>query len=250
MGIPLSGVVLALETSGRIGSAAVARDGRVLARRFLTTPGRTASGLIPAVEEVLDEAGLPLRAVESILAGGGPGSFTGVRIAASTAKGLASALNVPLLAGSSLAAAAVSSEALGPLHELPDPWISDGPAGSWAMEVLEGDRHLRYVLFDARRGRVYGACFALGGDGPPEVLLGPHGGTVVDTLNRRPPRGALFMGDGAWAHEALIRAAGFTVQPVPAGVPTADGLIRWGFATEVDRGTWEPDYVRPWTPDS
>lgn len=247
---PLAGVVLALETSGRIGSAAVARDGDVLARRFLTTPGRTASGLIPAVHELLQEAGVPLKAVDAVLAGAGPGSFTGVRIAASSAKGLASALDVPLLVTSSLAAAAVSAEALGPLHELPDPWISDSPGGPWAMEVLEGDRHVRYVLFDARRGRVYGACYALGGGRPPQVLVEPHGGTVVETLNRRPPLGALFMGDGALAHEALIRAAGFNVQPAPAGVASADGLIRWGFAAEVDRRSWEPQYVRPWTPDS
>lgn len=247
---PITGVVLALETSGKIGSAAVARDGHVLARRFLTEPGRTASALIPAVEDLLNDAGVGLDAVDAVLAGAGPGSFTGVRIAASTAKGLASALGVPLLAGSSLAAAAVSAEALGPIHELPDLWTPQGPGVPWAMELLEGDRHVRYVLFDARRGRVYGACFALGGDRPPQVLVEPHGGTVVEVLNRRPPLGSLFMGDGAWAHEALIRAAGFTVRPAPAGVATADGLIRWGFAATVDRSTWEPQYVRPWSPDS
>ena len=95
---------------------------------------------------------------------------------------------------------------------------------------------------------MYGACYALGGGLPPEVLIAPHGGTVVDVLNGRPPFGALFMGDGARAHEALIRAAGFNVQPLPAGVPSADGLLAWGSADSVDRTTWEPDYVRPWTP--
>lgn len=247
---PLEGTILALETSSRIGSAALARDGSVLARRFLTEPGRTASDLIPAVDRLLREVDLDLSAVDAVLAGAGPGSFTGVRVAASTAKGLSSALDVPLLAVSSLAAAAVSAEALGSLPGIPEAWTPEGPGGPWAMEVLDDDRHVRYVLFDARRGRVYGACFALGGGTEPEVLVEPHGGTVIETLNRRPPLGALFMGDGAWAHESLIRAAGFTVQPAPAGVATADGLIRWGSATRVDRSTWEPQYVRPWTPDS
>ncbi|MDH3223628.1 MAG: tRNA (adenosine(37)-N6)-threonylcarbamoyltransferase complex dimerization subunit type 1 TsaB [Gemmatimonadota bacterium] len=246
--VPLEGVILALETSGVVGSVAVASEGDVVARRFLTSPGRTASDLIPSVEALMEEAGLPLQSLTAILAGAGPGSFTGVRIAAATAKGLASALDIPLLAGSSLAAAAVAVEALRSVSELPEAWVPRGPGGAWGGGPFEEERHPRYVLFDARRGRVYGACFAVGGGDPPSVIVEPHGGTVVDVLNGRPPLGAQFMGDGARVHEGLIRAAGFAVQPLPAGVATADGLLAWGSAHSVDGKVWEPDYVRSWTP--
>ena len=164
--------------------------------------------------------------VVGVAVGAGPGSFTGVKIAAAAAKGLSCSLGVPLYATSSLRAAAVAGAAL---------------------SVAGEDREIRYVLFDARGGRVYGACYDVGADGAVEAVA-PHGGTILDVLNGRPPRGAVFAGDGAVAHAGLIRAAGYEVRRPPAGAPGAEGVLRCCDWTAVDAAAWEPDYVRQWRP--
>ena len=109
------------------------------------------------------------------------------------------------------------------------------------------EREIRYVLFDARRGRVYGACYDVGPDGAVEAIA-PHGGTIVDVINGRAPRQAVFVGDGAVEHRALIGAAGYRLGPPDRGVPGADGVLCCCDWVAVDAATWEPDYVREWRP--
>lgn len=222
---PPLGPLVAIETSGAVGSVALAAGGAVVAMRTLGRPRRHADGLIRAVGEVLAEAETRVDAVAGVVVGAGPGSFTGVRIAGAAAKALASSLDVPLYAQSSLHAAAVAGDA---------PVEGAGP-------------ELRYVLFDARRGRVYGACYNASAAGVEQVT-GPHGGTILDVLNARPPVDTIFMGDGAVAHAALLGAAGFAVRPPPAGVPAADALLACRDWVPVDVAAWEPLYVREWKP--
>ena len=204
---------------------ALAADGVVAARRVLAGPGGHAGALIPAIGEVLAEAGREVAELAGVVAGAGPGSFTGVRIAGAAAKALASSLEVPLYPVSSLRAGAVAGQA---------------PPRAGAREV-------RYVLFDARRGRVYGAVYDVGA-GLLARVKGPHGGTILDVINGRPPVGTVFVGDGAAAHEGLIRAAGFAVRPAPAGAPTAAALLACCEWVAADPATWEPEYVREWKP--
>ncbi len=245
-----AGWVLGIETSWRVGSVAVGKGGAVAARRFLTTPSAHASGLIPAVEEVVREAWICLGDLAGVVVGAGPGSFTGVRIGGAAAKGLATSLGIPLYATSSLRAASFGLEALGAGVKLPSEMVTDdGPPG-WRTRppALTGDdRELRHVLLDARRGRVYGACYDVGADGPTEVAA-PHAGTILDVINARPPLDTVFMGDGAVAHSALIRASGYTVRPLPAGIPVADAVVRCCSWLAVDAAAWEPRYVREWRP--
>ena len=222
-----SGPVVGIETSGRLGSVALAMGGAVVGRRLLSEPSRHSAGLIPATEEVLAEQGLGPQDLMGVAVGAGPGSFTGVRVAAAAAKGLACSLEVPLYAASSLRAAAV--------------------AGADTQPLPGSEGEIRYVLFDARGGRVYGGCYDVGADGADEAI-GPHGGTILDVINGRPPRGTVFMGDGAVCHAAVIRAAGYAVRPPPAGVPGAAAVLRCCDWTAVDALAWEPDYVREWRP--
>lgn len=212
-------VLLALDTSGPFGSVALGRDGAILASRELSEPQQHASRLIPMIQEALEAAAIERRDVGGIVVGEGPGSFTGVRVAAATAKGLVHALNVPLWAISSLKAAALASE-----------------AGA-----------IRYVLFDARGDRVYGACYGVGSARVQE-LVSPHGGTVRDALAGDVPAGAVFLGDGAGRHRSVVEAAGF---PVWDGTPgcAAIGLLRGvafepGLAAVATPASWEPAYVR------
>ncbi len=96
--------------------------------------------LVGTLDEALAKAGLGASDVSRIVVGRGPGSFTGVRIGISTAKGLARAANVPLLGASTLDACAWTA------------WRS-------------GERGLLGVLADAMRGEVYPALYLLSDEG-------------------------------------------------------------------------------------
>ena len=93
--------MLLIDTCGSTGSVVVAEDEEVLATELL--PGRSASEqLIPAVRLLLDGRGWRLSDLAAIVVVHGPGSFTGVRIGVSAAKGLSEATDVPLIAVSRL----------------------------------------------------------------------------------------------------------------------------------------------------
>lgn len=213
-------VRLAMDTSTPTGSVAVAEGDEVVARALLTRQAGHAAGLIPAVDEVLRAAGLGRDALDGLIVGEGPGSFTGVRVAAATAKGLTAALGRSLHAVSSLAARAMAHE---------------GP-------------HIRYVLFDARAERVYGACYGVG-SARVETLVEPHAAELRDLLDRDVPAGAVFLGEGAEKHRAVIRSAGFEVAQGGCETSLADGLVRYlarhpDLEPVADPASWEPEYVR------
>jgi tRNA threonylcarbamoyladenosine biosynthesis protein TsaB len=211
---------LAFDTSGAGGSIALGCGGAILASGWVSQAQEQAARLIPAIEKVLAAAGVARMQLDGIVVGEGPGSFTGVRVAAATAKGLAHALSIPLWAVSSLAGAALA-QSVGPI---------------------------RYVLFDARGDRVYGACYGVGRSGFQE-LVAPHGGTLWEALDGDVPGGAVFVGDASWRHRAAIEGAGFTVAPEPDDDVTAQGLLRClalhPDSAPVERAAdWEPRYVR------
>lgn len=253
-----AGCFLGIETSGSLGSVAVAVDGVVAAARFLGEQAGHAARLIPAIRGVLEDAERRREELDGVAVGAGPGSFTGVRVGAAAAKGLARALDVSLYATSSLRAAAFAAESLAgvPVVGASPDWTLaerlDGALGRSASPPTalpsspSGDRReIRYVLADARGGRVYGACYDVGAAGPVEVVP-PHAGTIVGAINRRPPVGTVFAGSGAEAHKRTLQAAGYVVAPPPAGVPVAAAVLRCCPWTPVDAGDWEPEYVREW----
>ena len=233
------GLLLAFDTSTPLGSVAVSAGTGILARRSLRKQGAHSSDLLPAIHGVLEEGGVGLKELSAVVVGAGPGSFTGVRVAAATAKGLVGALDIPLWAVSSLAAGAA---AVG----TPCVSSSDRP-----LVQLTGDELAwpRYVLFDARADRVYAACYHATDEGLQE-LVPPHCTTIQEVLSEIPRGPTLFGGDGADRHAYEIRRAGFTVLPPPLGMPTAAGLLAvvGGRSERTLVGNvarWTPQYLRP-----
>ena len=104
------GLTLALDASTPRGSVAVVHAGRVVAEETVLMRSATEERLLPAVAAALAGAGAGPVDVARLVCGAGPGSFTGLRIAAATAKGLAQALAVPVHAVSSLALIAAAAE--------------------------------------------------------------------------------------------------------------------------------------------
>ncbi len=150
--------VLAIDTCGSEGSVQLfdSTSGHVLGEA--TLPGReTQEKLLPAVESVLAGAGCAPSGLSTLAVVSGPGSFTGVRIGLAAVKGLAEALDLPVVAVSRLVVLANSLSAHGPAYV--------------------------YALLDAGRGEVY--CAAQGRESispAAPVLARVREGDVVAVL--------------------------------------------------------------------
>ena len=89
--------ILALDSSGLVASAAIVEDD-VLIAEYTTDYKKTHSQtLLPMLDEIRQMIDLDLHTIDAIAISAGPGSFTGLRIGAATAKGLGLALNLPLV---------------------------------------------------------------------------------------------------------------------------------------------------------
>ena len=221
----IEGPLLALDSSTSIGSAAVGDGDGVRAEVVRNVAGGHSSALLPAAEAAMEYAGLRPRDLAGIVVAGGPGSFTGLRIAAATAKGMVRALGVPLYAYSGLLATAASA------------WSAAGPV---------------CALFDARRRDVFAACYRFAATpGSVEVEMEPAAVALDELIERwRDGPVPVFVGEGARIHrEELERELGARVGPAHLAQPRASALI-W-LASSMgplgrvdDPPRWEPDYLR------
>jgi len=133
--------LLAVETSTEACSVALYSDGET--REFYEyAPMRHAELLLPAIQSLLDAAGLPLADLDAIAFGRGPGSFTSLRIGIGVVQGLAWGTGLPVVPVSSLAAVAQA-----------------------AIAVTTAEVSTICVAMDARMQEVYTANFQRGGDG-------------------------------------------------------------------------------------
>jgi tRNA threonylcarbamoyladenosine biosynthesis protein TsaB len=144
--------LLLIDTCGTTGTVALAEDTEILASA--TLPGRTASErLVPAIRSLAARANLSLPSLDAIAVVHGPGSFTGVRVGLSAAKGLCHALNLPLVAISRLAV-------LAHLAQTGVPHSSQSHRDGWGEHRDKwGQVH---ALLDAGRGEFYGGTYRNG----------------------------------------------------------------------------------------
>jgi tRNA threonylcarbamoyladenosine biosynthesis protein TsaB len=238
-----AGLLLALDTAGRVGSVALGRlvleerlgeadlsgeGGQrptridILSRTTLLEDEEHASLLIPRIQGQLEDLGATVADLAGLVVGAGPGSFTGLRVGAATAKGMVRALGLPLWAFSSLAGAAAGVD-VDPLRP-------------------------RCVLFDARGDRVYAAAYRII-HGVLETLLPPTPATISEVMDDLIPPGALLMGDGVVRHQALLEGSGSPVLLPPQGLPSAEGLLSMLVLDPrspplEDPARWEPEYLR------
>jgi len=218
-----AGPLLALETATPLGSVAIGEAGRIRAEIVAGVEIRHSEALLPAIAFALERAGLDRSGLCGVVVGAGPGSFTGVRIAAATAKGIAHGLGIPLIAHSSLAALAAG-----------------GAAGERAV----------CALFDARRAEVYAACYRFPGSHGMVTELEPSALSIDEAIRRTRRLNPLYVGDAALMHADAICAAGGTVGAAPLAVPRASALLWLAWRTQGagrvgNAAAWRPAYVRP-----
>ncbi|MNO22697.1 tRNA threonylcarbamoyladenosine biosynthesis protein TsaB [compost metagenome] len=221
--------LLAFDTATSSLAVAVTEGGRVLAERNIHAERNHSAYLVTAIGDCLEAAGLAKQDLDGIAVGIGPGSYTGIRIAVTTAKTLAWSLRLPVYGVSSLAALALGG------------WAGASGQDAAALGELaarrgeEGRRataggHWIAPLIDARRGQAYTALFGVPAPGGWPERLEPDAIRLMDgwadelqrQLEQLPPdeRPARlwFVGETE-KHEAaiapLIAAFGELVQLVP-----------------------------------
>ena len=125
-------ITLSLDTTAQIASAAILKNGKLLCEYTVNSGNTHSVTLLPMIKHMLETVKLGIKDVDLYAVSAGPGSFTGVRIGVSTAKGLAFAKNTPCVAVSSLEAMA---------------------------ENLKGLEGIICPVINARRSQVYTALF-------------------------------------------------------------------------------------------
>lgn len=137
-------LILCIETGTDICSVGIARDGELMSLRESDQGRDHAKQVAVFVDELLRETGVKPDELDAVAVGMGPGSYTGLRIGVSFAKGLCYGLNIPLLA-------------VGSLEALTDVAIKDYEAG--IIQVDGWDEAFLCPMVDARRMEVYTQIF-------------------------------------------------------------------------------------------
>jgi tRNA threonylcarbamoyladenosine biosynthesis protein TsaB len=135
-------LILNIETSTTLCSVSLAESGKVITIREANEGYTHAENLHVFIEKVLAEAGKNSRDLNAVAVGSGPGSYTGLRIGVSSAKGLAYALQIPLIAVNSLQIMASLASAKTPENTLLCPMLD-----ARRMEVYTAmlDSELKFV---------------------------------------------------------------------------------------------------------
>jgi tRNA threonylcarbamoyladenosine biosynthesis protein TsaB len=202
-------LILVLDASTPITTVALAREDEVLAEISVSARGAS-EVLLPAVHTALNLAGEELASVERLLVGVGPGTFTGIRIAAATARALSVGTGAALSKNSTLAALAA-------------------PALSCHADVLG--------ILDARRGQVFAQRFS--GAGPTTGI------SCVKPEDLVAEGASLIVGDGAVRYrDALAELGRIPPDDSPLHRVTAAGHVLSADLRPVEAESLVPIYVR------
>jgi tRNA threonylcarbamoyladenosine biosynthesis protein TsaB len=202
-------LILVLDASTPNVAVALAQEGQVRAEISVSARGAS-EALLPTVHAALNLAGEELASVERLLVGVGPGTFTGIRIAAATARALSLGMGAALSKNSTWAALAA-------------------PALSCHTDVL--------AVLDARRDQVFAQRFS-GVDTTTEIICAkPEDLSAGGTL--------LVVGDGAVRYRDALSALGpIPPDDSPLHRVTATGHVLSADFTPVSVEELVPIYVR------
>ena len=216
--------IVGVETATWRASVGLVSDGTVVAEQGLDTTGNHAASLLPLVDDVLRRAACTVNSIDAIAVSNGPGSFTGLRIGLSVAKGLAYATGARLIPVPTL-------EAL-------------------ARTVVHHEGTICPVL-DARKGELYAASFA--SSGAALTRLTADALVTPESLLEMLPTPCVVLGDAVERYGELFKnrlGSRVTVLPFETYAPRGGIVARMGWerlqvgkVADVDQ--LEPCYVRP-----
>ncbi len=195
-------LILALESSAKAASAALCRDGELIALSYQRSGLTHSRTLLPMAEDILRNTETPKETLEAVAVACGPGSFTGIRIGVASAKGLCWGLDIPAVGVSTLEAMAF-------------------------LALCAGEEPVICPVMDARRSQLYNALFELRG-GKPVRLCADRAVSAEELAGELSTLGrpVWVCGDG-WqicADALTRRGVGHTVAPEPLRFQSAAGV--------------------------
>ncbi|MCL2728088.1 MAG: tRNA (adenosine(37)-N6)-threonylcarbamoyltransferase complex dimerization subunit type 1 TsaB [Bacteroidales bacterium] len=217
-------LLLLIETSTSACSVALAQGDGVLAIMHLKEPRTQSSLLAPLIQQLLKEQQIEISQCDAIAVSAGPGSYTGLRVGVSTAKGLCFGSGKPLIAIDSLQIMAQN--------------CIDRMEGACLKETTI------IPMMDARRMEVYTACYNLNGE-----KLSATQAVVIDTnsFSAELTHGnIIFTGDGVEKCNSLLTHPNARFVPL---TPSADGMRKAAYQafqskSFADLAYFEPYYLK------
>lgn len=191
--------ILGLDSSAKSASVALVEDGKILARSFQNSGLTHSHTLLPMAEDLLKNCDLTMDDIGAVAVAAGPGSFTGLRIGISAAKGLAWAKELPCAAVSTLEA--------------------------MAQNLRHMDGHLIVCAMDARRNQIYHALFLAEGNAlhrlchDQAVAITEVAKTIKDD-----PREKIIVGDGALLCYNAFQEMGIACRLAPEHLRMQDAV--------------------------
>ena len=162
--------ILAIEASSLVASVAIINDDVITAEYTINNKITHSETLLPMIDEICRMTDTDVNTLDAIAVSGGPGSFTGLRIGSATAKGLALALDIPIVHVPTLDAMAYN---------------------------VYGTDMIICPIMDARRGQVYTGIYSFDGDNL-NVHLENSAMPIEELVDRLKSIGrkTIFLGDG------------------------------------------------------
>ena len=176
--------ILLIETATDVCSVAVSEGNEILSSGHITEARSQASQLAPLIQDTVSRAGMQISGLAAVAVSSGPGSYTGLRVGVSTAKGICFGAGIPLIGIETLTAIACGTLKTGAAQEDPD--------GTVIIPMI-----------DARRMEVYTALYDSSAQRISEteaVVLTPD--TFSGTLGKY--HRVIFTGDGAAKYENML----------------------------------------------
>ncbi|MBP5637339.1 MAG: tRNA (adenosine(37)-N6)-threonylcarbamoyltransferase complex dimerization subunit type 1 TsaB [Bacteroidales bacterium] len=194
--------LILIETAASMLSTAIVEDGRIICSLESDEPRSQAAMTAPFVKQMLDQVGLKARDCDAVCVSKGPGSYTGLRVGVSTAKGIAFGAGIPLIG-------------IGTLDILVQQGITAAQTILAPQGAREGSFEYIVPLIDARRMEVYTAVYD--GTGKRLTEVAPR---IIDSQSFASEIGSsatvLFIGDAAdKCREPLDREGARFLQTFP-----------------------------------
>lgn len=216
--------ILGIETSALVASVALIEDGKKIAEYTINDKLTHSQTILPMIQELCSRVKLDLKTLDYIACCSGPGSFTGLRIGAATAKGLAHGLHIPIV---------------------PVPTLD-----ALAYNIFNTNRIICPIM-DARRQQVYSAFYEWKEN--KLVRLTEYMAEPIETIINMAEnleKEVIFLGDGVPVHEEELKKrkkfffapANCNMQSGASIASLAIELIQEG--TAIDGNLFAPFYLR------
>lgn len=219
-------MILAIDSSSLVASVAIANDDVIIAEYTVNLKKTHSQTLLPMIDEIFRMTGLDKKEIKAIAVSNGPGSFTGLRIGAATVKGLAFALDIPVI-----------------------------PVSTIQMMANNYNHCNKLIcpIMDARRNQVYTGIYSCEEDELNEILA-PAPMAIEDLLQKIEEIGkdVIFVGDGIPAFKDQIEEnlkvkhfysrQNFARQSARSLAALGTELLKMGKAISSDE--FVPDYMR------